>query len=91
MAHELGLIVREAVANAVRHGGASEIAIALDARDSALRLSIADNGKGFPKHDPARRPWTISERVRGLGGSLSLPEMAEGARLEITLPVEARR
>ena len=46
-------IVCELVANAVRHGGATEIRVAGESHDNTIRLSVRDNGSGF---DPARAP-----------------------------------
>jgi signal transduction histidine kinase len=39
-------IVRESVGNAVRHGGAERVLVAL-AVDGAMRLSVSDTGNGF--------------------------------------------
>jgi len=46
-------IAQEAVSNAIRHGGADEIAISLEAGALETVLSISDNGTGFaePKED----------------------------------------
>ena len=68
-------IVREAVTNAVRHGGASRIDI-IYAADGSPELRVFDDGVGF---DPARA--ARSGRI----GLLSMKERAEaiGASLEI--------
>ncbi|HEY3755359.1 MAG TPA: ATP-binding protein [Opitutaceae bacterium] len=52
-------VAQEAIHNAVRHGGASEILLRLNVEGAASRLSIEDNGRGF---DPAG-----SEHQTGLG------------------------
>ena len=94
MTHEVSQIVREAAANAARHGGATALAVALRRAGSELDLSIADNGRGFPTeaHDggeaPPASPWTVHERVRALGGTLTLFSGVEGSRLNIRLPLE---
>ncbi len=89
-AYELRQLVREAVANAVRHGNSSRVDLDLDQpRPNCLMISIADNGKGLPEHDRARRPLSISERVEALGGQLQVVNTPGGLRLEIALPVAA--
>ncbi len=40
-------IAQEAVSNAVRHGGAQHVRIALVSNDEAVTLTIADDGRGF--------------------------------------------
>jgi len=46
-ASHLYAITLEAVTNAIKHGGASEIVIELSGKDSRYQLVIEDNGKGF--------------------------------------------
>jgi signal transduction histidine kinase len=52
IAMHLYRITQEAIHNAVRHGGASQINIALISRGHRHRLIITDNGRGF---DPGAR------------------------------------
>jgi two-component system, NarL family, sensor histidine kinase LiaS len=69
--HALLRIAQESVANAVRHGRASEISVEL----SAERLSIKDNGGGFDQDAP----------VTGMGLALMRERAAEvGAELIVT-------
>jgi signal transduction histidine kinase len=46
--HDLHQLVREGVANAVRHGGANKVELSLSSDGSAIHLQISDNGSGFP-------------------------------------------
>lgn len=89
--HELHQIIHEAAANAVRHGGATRIAIALRRESAEIVLGIADDGAGLPAEAegaaPNATPWSVRERVMGLGGSLSLSAGARGTRLDLRLPV----
>lgn len=41
-------IVREGVANAIRHGGATEVRIKIAGRSNCVVVSIVDNGSGIP-------------------------------------------
>lgn len=86
LAHELRQIMREAVANAGRHGGCREVVVSVSTGAPGLQLQIADDGDGFPADCPLTRPRSISERVETLGGTLSICHNHPGALLEITLP-----
>jgi signal transduction histidine kinase len=90
LAHELRQLLREAVANAVRHGGASRVAIALAEENAMLRLTVADDGRGFPAERPPAHPRSISERIAGLGGSLGVESGPAGASLQLTVPLGGR-
>lgn len=89
-------LVREAVANAVRHGGATAIEAKLARCNGRIDLEISDNGGGFPlcgdfadEELEARRigPRSLHERVQNLGGSLRLASGNEGSRLRISVPL----
>jgi len=87
LAYELRQIVREAVANAARHGRCSHVEICLSQEDPAhLRMAICDDGCGFPQETGQIRPRSICERVEALGGQVNLSNTAPGARLDILLP-----
>jgi signal transduction histidine kinase len=90
LAHELRQVLREAVANAVRHGGASRVAIALAEENAMLRSTVADNGTGFPADEEFPLPRSISERVSALGGLVRVTSRATGAELRFSLPLEPR-
>ena len=90
LAHELRQLLREAVANAVRHGGASRVAIALAEENAMLRLTVADNGTGFPADDRVTQPRSISERIATLGGTLEIETGNTGTALRFTIPLGER-
>ena len=87
LAHELRQVLREAVANAVRHGGASRVAIALAEENAMLRLTVADDGTGFPAGETITYPRSISERIAALGGSLEIETGGTGASLRFAVPL----
>ena len=88
LAHELRLLIREAVANAVRHGQCSRVDLVIErASDGTLQVSIDDNGKGFDACDHGSYPRSISERIAALGGQLRIDSCAAGVRLDIALPL----
>lgn len=96
---DLYFLVREALVNAVRHGGARRIAVRLTrGAGDRLELVVADDGRGFPfrgrfdQDELARMatgPRSLRERVASRGGRLSLDSGAGGARITIELPLDA--
>jgi signal transduction histidine kinase len=87
LAHEMAQVLREAVANAVRHGQATLVEVGLLEANGDLTMTINDDGRGFTNGDPDTRPWSISERVDKLAGRLSVATGPKGTRLEIVLPM----
>ena len=94
--HEVQQIIREAAANAKRHGGAKMLRLDMDASDDDLSIRIIDNGKGFPvagEFDEQAisamqaRPWSVHERVKRLGGTLALRTSSNGTELSIAIPI----
>ena len=92
-------IVREAVANAVRHGGATEILMRAELGEPGLMLTISDNGRGLPVHgrfderqsaENRIGPRSLRERVVGHGGSMIIDSTAAGVTLSIELPLRSR-
>ena len=89
---EVMRIMQEAVANAVRHAGASIVAVSIT-QNPALLISIADDGCGFDPDIVKRGKGlrNIAGRVKLLGGELSYGQGLEGlgAGLMIKLPPAA--
>lgn len=95
---EVAGIVREALVNVRKHSDASHVLVRLAAADGKWHLVIDDDGRGFPfagRYDHAALdvsrlgPAVIKERVRALGGSLTIESTSHGARLEIAFPQHA--
>jgi signal transduction histidine kinase len=86
-AHQL---VREAVANAVRHAGAKTVRIAVEADADCIRLDVVNDGKPFPgsgkKIEP---PQTLKERVEQAGGQIEVARGMDVTKLSIALPIHA--
>ena len=84
-------ILREAVFNGIRHGGATKVAVKLS-RGPGLQLSVADNGSGFdpgslPKGNGSFGLVSMTERAHSLGGKLRLrSEPGGGTNVEVLLP-----
>ena len=86
---DLQQLIREAVANAVRHGGADRIDVALGVHGNRLQLSVADNGAGFAKQKgkPVQEPWSLKERVERANGSMRLVSSPGSTNILISLPL----
>lgn len=89
LVYELQQLVREAVANAVRHGEASTVVIAVTRSGGQLNLSITDNGKGFAEMAKVR-PRSISERVASLGGTIGVFSRSGETRIDLILPLKGQ-
>lgn len=90
---DLQCIVEEAITNAVRHGGASEVRVGVvPLASGGLRLTVADDGSGCIVTDAASAPdgstglKGIKERVEEHGGAVSLTSSGFGAILTVTIP-----
>jgi signal transduction histidine kinase len=82
-------IVREAITNAGRHGGAENVSVELSNGNGTL-LRIVDDGSGFnPRRTRVGGFGLVSmrERTEALGGRFKLSSGAgEGTRIEVRLP-----
>lgn len=69
---EMYRIMQEAVANVVKHSGATSIDVTLDMQENSLSLTVTDNGT------PAERPGagigkrTMRQRAEAVGGRLTV-------------------
>ncbi len=86
LAFECRQIVREAVSNAVRHGGARSVEISATTADDRLSLSIANDGAPFGDGAGRAEPRTIRERVERLRGLMTVEDGIR-PRLHIELPL----
>ena len=97
LAAQLSLMLCEAVANAVRHGEASNIDVVMEKAEGDLVINVRDDGKGF-SHQSTQEPHqepvmagigiaSLRERVDALGGSLTVSNCPTGAELAIRFPV----
>ena len=96
LARQIHSMVQEALVNASRHGKASEATVELSPEGSGIRLTVADDGRGFPflgSYDfatlTARKlgPLSLKRRIITLGGSLEIVSTESGSRLEVWLPL----
>jgi PAS domain S-box-containing protein len=80
-------ICQEALNNIARHAGASAVGISLKQEDTAIELSIRDDGRGFDPEQPASGHYGLSmmrERAEGVGAQLGITSQpAHGTKVTI--------
>jgi signal transduction histidine kinase len=86
---DLQQMLREAVANAVRHGGANRVDVDLAVDKGHVQLSVVDNGTGFAvaAGKKPKEPWSLKERVERAHGSLNLVTAPGSTNIVISLPL----
>ncbi|MFK8031773.1 MAG: sensor histidine kinase [Gammaproteobacteria bacterium] len=97
----LGMMIREAVTNIIRHTLATEVRIEFFITDKEQRLSISDNGGGKVNTE-GRGLSGLRKRIESVGGSVWIDDKSdgearasgedgaehfEGVRVQATLPV----
>ena len=96
LTHEIYYIVHEALVNAARHAGATTVWATIELQPDQVRITVADNGRGFPFRGryPLSAlmslqlgPVMLRDRVASLGGTLVLDSTAAGSCLVICLPL----
>jgi PAS domain S-box-containing protein len=81
-------VVSEALANAVKHAGASLVRVTGDVADGRLRLTISDDGRGGAAFEGGSGLAGLVDRVEALGGRLALDSRPEaGTAISIELPL----
>lgn len=80
-------VVREALANAVKHAQASEVKVCVDFLSPQVRVAILDNGVGFSSGEQPLEHYgmiIMRDRARTLGGRLTVNNR-EGGGVKILL------
>jgi signal transduction histidine kinase len=80
-------IVTEALTNIIRHAGATAAAVTI-AVDSAVRLTIVDNGRGTSSWSSGVGLTSIRERAAELSGTCTAGPTSDGGRVVAVLPLE---
>jgi signal transduction histidine kinase len=100
LTHEIYYIVHEALVNAARHAGAATVCAEIGLQDDQVRITVADNGRGFPFRGRYTLPALMSlqlgpvmlrDRIASLGGTLALDSTAAGSCLVICLPLASAK
>nr|WP_055509224.1 sensor histidine kinase [Nonomuraea pusilla] len=82
-------IAQEALTNARRHAGAASVVVAFLREAEALRLTVADDGKGLPDvPSPGVGLTSMRERAAEIGGACEIaPRPGGGTEVSALLPL----
>jgi signal transduction histidine kinase len=88
------LVLKESLNNAVRHSGCNEALVEFRLEGGDLRLTVADNGRGFDPDAASANGGhgvkSIRERARRLGGSVEWKSLPGGTAVELRAPLGRR-
>jgi signal transduction histidine kinase len=80
-------VVAEALANAVKHAGASRLAVQMTRQGSLLTVEVSDDGVGGAVPGGGLGLRSLADRVEALGGLLAIDSpVGRGTRLVAELP-----
>ncbi|MEV4461662.1 histidine kinase [Microbispora sp. NPDC049633] len=83
-------IVQEALANTLRHSGATRAEVTIGRHPRAITVEVADDGKGDPSGGGVTEGNGLTgmrERVRALGGTLTAGPSPRGFAVQAEIPV----
>jgi signal transduction histidine kinase len=81
-------LIREALANTLKHADATRIAIRAVRSGSMLGIEVSDDGRGGAKMTPAGGLAGLRDRVEGFGGQLAVVSpLGHGTHIRATLTV----
>jgi signal transduction histidine kinase len=88
---QLQFMLFEALSNVLQHSQASAIQIRAVDSPQGVRLSIADNGRGFDAASPARsRLSSMEARAAAIGARVSVQSAPGKTLVEIAIPKQGR-
>ncbi len=72
--HNIFLVVKEALTNALKHAAAREVLVRAQAADQALEIVVQDDGKGFDTNGQSRGNGlgNMRRRMQAMGGDLTI-------------------
>jgi signal transduction histidine kinase len=90
--HNLYLAAKEAIHNAVKHSGATELSLRIRLEGGRLEVRITDNGRGFvepAESPPGRGSANMQHRMEQIGGTYRrVAAVGAGTIVDLTCPVE---
>jgi signal transduction histidine kinase len=88
-------IVAEALANAAKHSGSTEVSVRIRAERGVLRIEVEDRGRGFERLDEDQPHFGLRlmrARAEEIGGTILIEsEPGRGTRVVAVLPVGGGR
>jgi signal transduction histidine kinase len=83
-------VASEAVANALRHSGATRIHVRVQRDATTVRIGVTDDGCGGARLNPTGGLTGLADRVSAIGGQLDVDSpLGSGTRVEVVLPCES--
>ncbi len=82
-------IIQEAINNAIKHSGASKIAVTIECDENKLIIEITDNGRGFDVEttNDGNGLNNIKKRAKEIGGEIEFnSKLGEGTVMKLFLP-----
>jgi two-component system sensor histidine kinase UhpB len=87
---QLMRVLQEAVANALRHSGASTLRIEAAGGEGGVQIQVCDDGRGMPSEArPGRGLENMRARMSALGGACEILDTGRGVWVRFTLPAQA--
>ena len=87
-------IVQEALTNVARHANASRVTIFLRVENGNIRLTLSDNGRGFPQAPPGHTGMGLTgmrARARSAGGDCTVSSTTGGGvTVDVTAPIDRK-
>jgi signal transduction histidine kinase len=89
--HNIFLIVKEALTNALKHAHAREVLVRAQATETSLALSVEDDGGGFdaaaePAANKGNGLGNMRRRAEAIGGQLTIESVQrQGTRVRLTV------
>jgi signal transduction histidine kinase len=86
-------VAQEALHNALRHAGASQVTVDLTLARRAVILEVRDDGRGFTPDAPVTGLGLVSMRSRAAAasGTLDISSGPDGTRVRMTAPLGEQR
>jgi signal transduction histidine kinase/CHASE3 domain sensor protein len=81
-------VVSEALANAAKHANASRVTVDVEAADSALHVSVRDDGVGGADFARGSGLMGLKDRIEALGGRIAVESApGKGTTIAVDLPL----
>ncbi len=84
-------IVQESLRNVIKHSGAREAKVTLEGTGPVIHLSVSDTGRGFDAGSLESKSGlgliSMRERLRLVGGVISIHSTAHGTKIEVSVPL----
>jgi signal transduction histidine kinase/ligand-binding sensor domain-containing protein len=87
--HNVFLAAREALNNAVKHSGATDVWLRVRMDGGELQITIQDNGRGFRAESDELSEGLrgMRERMKRIGGACTIESDATGTTVRLSLPL----